>query len=136
MLLSDIRRIFSDKGADKLSTDSLLSALCRDEDRPWHDYHEEGHGIDSKQLARLLKLFGIYSERIRPAGQAQCRGYIRAHFGDAFARYLPKEAECNPLPQSSVTPVTFSRSSDLQLVAASNAAVTRDVTAAIIGGAT
>jgi hypothetical protein len=58
------------------------------EDRPWNDFHEQGYRIGDKQLARLLRMFGIHSNSIR-IGERTPKGYMRAWFEDAFDRYLP-----------------------------------------------
>ena len=93
MLLTDIYRIFDEKAVDRLSTQALLEALNSDEDRPWHDYHEGGFGINAKQLARLLKLFGIHPTSVRIRGRGTPKGYMRTAFADAWERYLPNVTE-------------------------------------------
>jgi putative DNA primase/helicase len=42
MLLADIRSIFARAGADRLATQSLINALCADEERPWCEYDRGG----------------------------------------------------------------------------------------------
>lgn len=88
MLLADIRRIFDEKAKNRLSTEELISALVDEEDRPWCDFQEQGHRIGAKQLARLLKVFGIRPGTVR-IGDNTPKGYKRAWFEDAFDRYLP-----------------------------------------------
>jgi hypothetical protein len=44
MLLTDIRRIFDANATDRLSTQELVEELHKNEDRPWHDYRDEGSG--------------------------------------------------------------------------------------------
>jgi hypothetical protein len=90
MLLADIRQIVERryKSADRISTGDLLEALHADEHRPWHDYQEEGFGITSRQLARLLKLFGIHPKSVR-IDEGTPKGYMTAAFEDAWGRYLP-----------------------------------------------
>jgi hypothetical protein len=68
MLLADIRRIFEDRKTDRLPTKELLAALNAKEDRPWHDFREEGFPLGAKELARLLKVFGIHPSSVRVSG--------------------------------------------------------------------
>ena len=62
-------------------TGDLLEALHADEHRPWHDYQEQGFGITSRQLARLLKLFGIHPKSVR-IDEGTPKGYMTAAFED------------------------------------------------------
>jgi putative DNA primase/helicase len=105
MLLADIRRIFDKQSPDRLSTQELLAALREDEDRPWHDYREEGFGITDKQLARLLKLFAIHPNSVRIQGKGTPKGYMRAWFQDAFDRYLPPDS-ADPSPAATAATTT------------------------------
>jgi putative DNA primase/helicase len=86
MLLADIRRIFNGKNSDRLTTENLLIALCADAERPWCEY-DRGGRITTRQLAGLLKMFGIRSSSVR-IGDKTPKGYKRARFEDAFGRYL------------------------------------------------
>ena len=103
MLLADIRRIFDEKAKSRLSTEELISALVDEEDRPWCDFREQGHRIGARQLARLLKVFGIRPGTVR-IGDNTPKGYMRAWFEDAFDRYLPSDTL---VPDPSATPATI-----------------------------
>ena len=92
-LLSDIREILS---TERLSSEDLCEALCDLEDRPWAD--DGGSRINQRQLARLLKPFGIAPKSIRLGPRLTPKGYTAAQFEDAFARYLP------PIPPPAATP--------------------------------
>lgn len=87
MLLADIRRVFAARGVDRIETKELVTALCWDEERPWHDFHERSFRITDRQLAKLLAPFDIRPETVR-IGARTPKGYLLAKFADAFERYL------------------------------------------------
>ncbi|MEZ5936392.1 MAG: DUF3631 domain-containing protein [Alphaproteobacteria bacterium] len=58
LLLPDIRAIFDDRGADRLPSNDLASALMPLQDRPWSDWRK-GKPLISNALSRLLKPFSI-----------------------------------------------------------------------------
>ena len=94
----DIRDIFG-SGERKASVD-LIEALCEIEPRPWSEFGKSGKPITQNKLARLLKPLGIAPQLVRLPGLTDpVRGYIRAHFEEAFDRYLtpqePKEGSSN-----------------------------------------
>lgn len=89
ILLEDIRRLFADRGADRLPSAELAEALASMEDRPWPEW-SNGKPITPRQIAKLLEPFRVTPGTIRMAiGTA--KGYKRDAFDDAFARYLPEE---------------------------------------------
>lgn len=84
-LLADCRAAFAD--AEALPSTTLASRLRSDPESPWC---EPAPGITPKRLAALLADYDIRSSPIRfgePIGQV--RGYYRADFADAWARYCP-----------------------------------------------
>ncbi len=87
MLLADIRGVFEVKDVDRISSAALCTELGKMEDRPWCDY-SDGYEIKARQLAKLLKPFGITPHSVR-FGDRTPKGYTLADFDDAFARYLP-----------------------------------------------
>ena len=88
MLLADIRAVFLERGVERLSSTELARALGAMEHRPWADW--KGKAITQAALARLLKPFGIEPKGVR-IGDATPKGYGRAWFTDAWARYLPDQ---------------------------------------------
>ena len=88
-LLSDLREIF-DKQRDELPTCDLLSALC-DAHPTWVEF-SHGKPISAAALGRLLKRYGIQHRKLRVAASTPW-GYQRSAFGDAWARYLPRNLE-------------------------------------------
>jgi hypothetical protein len=84
-LLTDCRAAFG--AADALPSTTLASRLRADPESPWC---EPAPGITPKRLATMLADYDIRSTPIRfgePTGQV--RGYWRADFTDAWARYCP-----------------------------------------------
>ena len=84
-LLADCRTAFRD--AEALPSTTLVTRLRADPEAPWC---EPPPGITPKRLATLLADYEIRSTPIRfgePTGQV--RGYYRADFTDAWARYCP-----------------------------------------------
>jgi hypothetical protein len=86
-LLVDIKRVFEERGTDRIPTADLIEALCEDETASWGDWH--GRRITAQALARLLKPFGVAPTQWREGDRTGIRGYSREAFLDAWARYLP-----------------------------------------------
>jgi hypothetical protein len=86
-LLADIKGAFDASGLAEISTKALIAALCMDTERPWAAYFR-GEEITDRQLAKLLKPFGIVSITVHPPGMRHAKGYRRTDFEDAWARYL------------------------------------------------
>jgi hypothetical protein len=109
-LLADIRAVFESTGLAAMSTATLLKQLHAMEEAPWGSL--SGRPLDARGLARWLTDYGIHSKTIRVGGSTP-RGYERAAFEDAWARYLPPlpslpPAEGTPSPsQNSATSETF-----------------------------
>lgn len=90
MLLEDVRQIFLTKNSEKVSTISLIKALCEDEERPWATYNR-GMEITPVQVSKILSEYGVHSKTIRLSDTNTPKGYERKQFDEAFARYLPLE---------------------------------------------
>lgn len=87
-LLADIKDLFetSLKATVNISTGDLIMWLCRDSEMSWATYNR-GQPLSPRQLAKLLKDFGISSGSVR-FGTSTAKGYQKSHFNDVFARYL------------------------------------------------
>ncbi len=95
-LLSDIRDVFDSRSIDRIASDDLLRTLLHLEECPGGDLH--GKPLTARSLARLLHPFGILSGSVRLADGRTPKGYLRARFEDAFARYLPQKSATTPQP--------------------------------------
>lgn len=85
-LLSDIREIIESRQADRITTADLITALCRDNEKPWATCNR-GFSITPRQIASRLREFGIISHTIR-MGNVTAKGYQFLQFADVFERYL------------------------------------------------
>jgi hypothetical protein len=85
-LLTDIHAAFGDDRA--LSSGDLAGRLAEIEGSPWAEWSDRG--FTAHALAKVLRRY-----EIRPGQHwidgGNVRGYLRSHFDDAFARYLPGE---------------------------------------------
>lgn len=88
-LLTDIEGLFRAMNVDKLSSAEMASALARMEGREWAEWGRARVPITPNQLARLLRRFNIAPRTVRLAEGGMSKGYHRAMFDEAFARYLP-----------------------------------------------
>ena len=101
-MLGDIRDIMDGKHEDQMSlagsdkmeriqSAELLKELLQIETSPW-DTLMKGRPITASKVARLLKPFEIAPGNVKFDGVVK-KGYHRAQFEDAWARYLPKAEE-------------------------------------------
>jgi hypothetical protein len=89
LLLGDIRDIFG-KGEDmvpEIASADLVKSLVDIEGHPWAEMGRSRKALTQHGLARLLKPLGIPTQKIGPADD-RVSGYVRAHFEEAFRRYL------------------------------------------------
>jgi hypothetical protein len=59
-VLADIKVEFDKRSRPAITTKKLIAELCADEEKPWATYNR-GQRITDRQLAKLLKPFGIIS---------------------------------------------------------------------------
>jgi hypothetical protein len=85
-LLLACREIFGESGLPFVPTHLLIECLVKHrQEEPWSRWHR-GQPIGNEALAKLLRPFEIKPARNR---EQSCRGYHRADFVEAWARYLP-----------------------------------------------
>ena len=87
-LLADARDSFAARDVDRLASESLIADLILDQHKPWFEYGRERKPITQRQLADLLRPFGIIPGTIRTSGDRTAKGYRLDQFEDAFDRYL------------------------------------------------
>jgi putative DNA primase/helicase len=108
-LLTDIREIFTERAAARLSSADLVATLGALEARPWGEW-KHGKAMTATQLAKLLKPFGVATRNVK-VGSRVFKAYQRQSFDDPFARYL-QSIDATPLlephspPDIDETPAT------------------------------
>jgi putative DNA primase/helicase len=85
-LLADIKLAFGD--ADEIRSADLVAKLTADPERPWAEW-KNGKALTQKQLAGLLRPFGITSDTVHPTGLSHAKGYKRSRFQEAWDVYSP-----------------------------------------------
>ena len=109
-LLGHIKVEFGKIEFSAMTTKALIDVLCSDKERPWATWNRGEKPITDRHIARLLSEFQIISETVHPyeTGEVKdAKGYKRAHFGDAFDRYLTTANDASPQftgPQASCRP--------------------------------
>jgi len=86
LLLADLRQLFDDKAAARLSSSDIVSALGAMEGRPWPEW-KAGKPITPNQLAKELARFEIGPKNMRD-GEGVRKGYTRDSFADVWRRYV------------------------------------------------
>jgi hypothetical protein len=87
-LLRDLKAIFdAHPGSRAAFTSSLLARLYEIEESGWSSYY--GRGLEARDLATLLRNYGIHPTTVRGAnGKPPAKGYRRDDFHPAWERYL------------------------------------------------
>jgi hypothetical protein len=99
-LLADLRSVFAERAADKLSSSDLVQALVALEESPWGDLR--GRPLDARGLAQRLRPFEIRPKTIRLDEHKTLKGYEAEQFECTWRRYLPSAAPLHRVPD--VTP--------------------------------
>jgi hypothetical protein len=88
-LLGDIRTVFDSTKAEATWTEDLLRHLHAMAERPWCEYGRQHKPISPRQLATLLKPFGVAARQVwKPEAKANKNGYAPDQFFSAWGRYL------------------------------------------------
>ena len=104
-LLGDILHVFESKQVARIGTADLIAALIEDDEAAWATYNR-GRPLSPRQLANMLKGYGIASKNVR-IGYEQAKGYERQQFDDVFARYLAATPEnARPGVPMAANPIT------------------------------
>ena len=85
-LLEDLRDVFTAQGTERLSSEVIVEALVKMEERPWPEWNK-GRPISARGVARLLKPFGVEPDKWKDRDGKTVRGYNLSDFKDAFSRY-------------------------------------------------
>ncbi len=126
-LLSDIRAVFESKGTTKISTTSLIEALCEDTEAPWATYNH-GKQQSPRQISTRLSTYGIASKDMRFGYDGVKKGYELEQFTDAFIRYLAHPSENGYL---SATPLQGNNGAAFDVADKSATTATRNISATL-----
>jgi hypothetical protein len=94
-LLGDIRKLFQEKSADKMSSKMISEELAMLEGHPWAEYGRAQKPISQNKLAGLLRNISITPHTIQLSDKSTAKGYEKRDFEDAFQRYLPQAKNNN-----------------------------------------
>jgi len=97
-LLADLRKLFADRGVDRLTSADIIEALVALEDRPWAEIRKGDRPLTVNGLAKLLENFKIKPGAHR-FGMRTLQGYELQQFSEAFDRYLPAPLSQSATPQ-------------------------------------
>jgi hypothetical protein len=108
-LLADLHDVFNDAGLNlldepvpHLSTAVILQRLNAIDEAPWGDWY--GKPFTARDLAKLLKAYGVRSRNIREGGTGPVtKGYAWHDLSDVWTRYIRYTATSGASPQ--VNPV-------------------------------
>lgn len=96
-LVSDMRTVFVESGADRLNTGELVEQLVHLPDSAWAEYRM-GKPITGRRIRELLRPYGV-----RPRHGGSFRGYMRADLEPVWERYL-KPPDTNLVSEVSKCP--------------------------------
>jgi hypothetical protein len=88
-LLHDIRDVFSVNGRRAMRTPDMIARLAEIEEAPWGDYY--GRGLAPKDLASLLRPYGVRPKPIKFKNGEVHKGYRRDELSEVWERYLDAE---------------------------------------------
>src|SRR5262249_2069978 len=94
-LLRAIKTAFGARNADRITSADLIAELLRDETAPWATYNR-GKPISQRQIAGLLKPYGIKPKVIRLDDGNTPRGYLLEWFVDVFDRFCTPSSARDP----------------------------------------
>lgn len=100
-LLTDIAEVFEQTRRERITTADLIEDLCSDDEKPWATYNR-GKPLSPRQLGRKLNGYGIQSKNLKLGYNTVKKGFERAQFTEAFARYIPTPFDFirYPLPEA------------------------------------
>ncbi len=95
MLLRDMQSFFGQSSTGRILSDDLVHHIYDIEDRPWSEWGRSRKPISKRQVAQLLRPFGIRPREVRN-GQKKGKGYRIEDCQDAFSRYIPTSQNATP----------------------------------------
>ncbi|MFQ5425924.1 MAG: DUF3631 domain-containing protein, partial [Gaiellales bacterium] len=89
LLLRDLWDLFEGGRIDRLSTGDILAKLGRMDERPWPEFGRASRPITARQVATLLRPFGVRPANLRMK-EGVVKGYRAADLDEAWSRYTPR----------------------------------------------
>jgi hypothetical protein len=103
-LLTDIYKVFGDREA--ITTQALINELHDLEGSPWLEFGQTRQPLDARKLARILRDYEVPTNNTIRIDGEPVKGYLRAHFTDAWERYTPHLLPADETPSNeSSTPI-------------------------------
>lgn len=90
VLLAHLREEFRRHDGEHVFAEALLDALNSRDDAPWPRFGRDRDGMTARDLARMLKPYGIEPRTVR-IGATTGKGYSRSAFAEAWKRYAPSQ---------------------------------------------
>lgn len=108
-MLTAIKSAFAALNVERLASEVLVAELAKDSDGPWAAFGKAEKPISQRQVANLLREYGIAPKTVRLGNGDQKKGYDVSWFEEAFERYLGP-----PSPSRSVPPYQSSDINSLE----------------------
>lgn len=89
LLLADLKLLFAETSATRMTSADIVDRLGGMEERPWPEWRR-GQPMTAPQLAAALRPFGVRPGTIRTDRETK-KGYHRDALAEAWGRYLPPE---------------------------------------------
>jgi hypothetical protein len=104
-LLADLRRLFDRKETEAMLSREIIEELVQDDEAPWGTFGRNDKPLTQRQLANLLRPFGIVSGTVyaEPGSSTHGKGYRRWQFEEAWGRYLKPEDGADEYDGASAT---------------------------------
>jgi Protein of unknown function (DUF3631) len=84
-LLRDLQIVFGT--TDRIRSEDIITALRKLPESPWQRFHADGSPVDYRDLAGLLREYGIRPRDVWIDGRSW-KGYAADDLGDAWERYV------------------------------------------------
>jgi hypothetical protein len=98
-LLFDLATIVRPKKQMMIRTQDLIAELCSNKSKPWCSYNH-GSNITARQLAFLLKPYGLFSQGLWVKGSGSFKGYNRRSIRKAYKALIVKSDLVYPVESS------------------------------------
>ena len=94
-LLAAIQTVLFEFNTDRIWSEKLAGVLGNDADSPWAAYGKSGKPITQRQIADLLRPYGIEPDSVR-IGDRTKKGYYLTQFTSVFETYVAYPPPPNP----------------------------------------